>query len=248
VHGSAQGSDVGGDLHFSGQQQLGERGWQVVVPDRPGHGRSPSPGRPDDAEADSKWVDGLLGEGAHLVGHSFGGCVALAAAAHRPTAVRSLTLIEPAMPRLATSDPAVRSFSLKTVRVLFLTFSPQKRINRFVDLVNIPDEIRGGSSDEELKRMGKAIRRLKLPSGKVLQKQLDVVKSAPIPLLVVTGGWSQSFDAIGRIVADAGGGRHEVVRSPNHFPQREAAEQFNDLLDGFMLESDRQSQRAGGPT
>ena len=70
------------------QSQLGENGWQVLAPDRPGHGRSKAPGRPDDPEADGEWVaqllgDGahLLGDGAHLVGHSFGGCVVLNAAA-----------------------------------------------------------------------------------------------------------------------------------------------------------------------
>jgi pimeloyl-ACP methyl ester carboxylesterase len=40
VHGGAQGSN------FSAQRALADRGWQLVVPDRPGHGRSPDPGRP----------------------------------------------------------------------------------------------------------------------------------------------------------------------------------------------------------
>ena len=107
VHGSAQGSSVGGDRHFNAQERLAERGWQLLVPDRPGHGRSPDPGRPDDAEADGALVADLLGDGAHLVGHSFGGCVALAAAAKRPEAVRSLTIIEPAMAALAVNKPVV---------------------------------------------------------------------------------------------------------------------------------------------
>lgn len=53
IHGSAQGGSAGGDRHFVAQRSLGERGYQIIVPDRPGHGLSPSPGRPDDAEADS---------------------------------------------------------------------------------------------------------------------------------------------------------------------------------------------------
>ncbi|MEJ0006720.1 MAG: alpha/beta fold hydrolase [Steroidobacteraceae bacterium] len=93
--GSAQGGRLGGEHHFSAQQRLAQRGWQVIAPDRPGHGRSAAPGRPDDAEADGAWVADLLDGGSHLVGHSFGGCVVLAAAASRPLAVRSLTLIEP---------------------------------------------------------------------------------------------------------------------------------------------------------
>ena len=43
IHGGAQGSSVGGDRCFAAQQRLAERGWQVVVPDRPGHGKSPDP-------------------------------------------------------------------------------------------------------------------------------------------------------------------------------------------------------------
>src|ERR1700678_2806029 len=107
IHGGAQGNKYfGGDRHFTAQQRLGED-YELVVPDRPGHGRSPYPGRPDDAEADGAWVAELLGDGAHLVGHSFGACVALAAAAIKPSVVRSLTMIEPAMPKLAMNRPVV---------------------------------------------------------------------------------------------------------------------------------------------
>jgi pimeloyl-ACP methyl ester carboxylesterase len=83
VHGGAQGTDVAGESNFSNQKILAARGWQPIVPDRPGHGKSPDPGRPDDAEADGTWVADLFGDGAHLLGHSFGGCVALSAAAVR---------------------------------------------------------------------------------------------------------------------------------------------------------------------
>jgi len=107
VHGSAQGSDVGGDRHFSRQQKLSEK-FQLIVPDRQGHGRSASTSRADDAQADGEQIAALLGKGAHLVGHSFGACVALAAAAMRPCAVLSLTLIEPGMQSLAMRLLAMR--------------------------------------------------------------------------------------------------------------------------------------------
>ncbi|WP_375396686.1 alpha/beta fold hydrolase [uncultured Sphingomonas sp.] len=239
VHGSAQGSTVGGDHHFAGQQVLAEQGWQLIVPDRPGQGRSPAPGRPDDAEADGAWVADLLGDGAHLVGHSFGGCVALAAAARRPAAVRSLTLIEPGMQKLAIDDPHVRRFVLKLVTTLVFSFSPERRAVGFAKLVGIPGGIRGGTSREELKARGRGIARLKVPSAKTLRNELETIKQAGIPLLVVTGGWSPAFDAVGRRVALVGGGRHEIVASSNHFPNLMPA--FNPLLTAFMRGADAEA-------
>uniref|UniRef100_UPI001576B76F alpha/beta fold hydrolase n=1 Tax=Sphingomonas bacterium TaxID=1895847 RepID=UPI001576B76F len=200
------------------------------------HGRSPAPGRPDDAEADGAWVADLLGDGAHLVGHSFGGCVALAAAARRPAAVRSLTLIEPGMQKLAIDDPQVRRFVLRLVATLIFSFSPQRRAVRFARLVGIPSEIRGGSSREELRAIGRGIARLKVPSAATLRGELETIRQAGVPLLVVTGGWSPAFDAVGARVASVGGGRHEIIASPNHFPNLMPA--FNPVLTAFMADAE----------
>ena len=51
------------------------------------------------------------GEGMHLVGSSYGGVVALLAAAQRPEAVRSLTVIEPPAMAVAMEDPDVFKFA-----------------------------------------------------------------------------------------------------------------------------------------
>jgi hypothetical protein len=65
-----------------------------LLVDRRGFGASPADGRVD-FERDAEDVAELLADGAHLVGHSYGGVVSLLAAARRPDAVRSLVLIEP---------------------------------------------------------------------------------------------------------------------------------------------------------
>jgi pimeloyl-ACP methyl ester carboxylesterase len=82
--------------------------YKLLVLDRRGFGASPANGRVDfDRDADD--VAELLGERAHLVGHSYGGVVSLLAAARRPDAVRSLVLIEPPAFGLARGDDAVEA-------------------------------------------------------------------------------------------------------------------------------------------
>jgi pimeloyl-ACP methyl ester carboxylesterase len=74
--------------------------WRVITPDLPGYGLSElAPGRGMGLEADAAQIAGLaarLGRPVHLVGHSYGGAVALKLARIAPGLVRSLTLIEPA--------------------------------------------------------------------------------------------------------------------------------------------------------
>lgn len=238
VHGSVQGSSIGGHRHFSAQEKLASRGWQVIVPDRPGHGRSPSPGRPDDGFLDGHLVLDLLGEGGHLVGHSFGGVVALCAAAERPEAIRSLTLIEPALHQLAIADPAVQAFFKRQVAIFQSGKSPAEILAEFSKVAGIPASIRGGQTDpDEAARVGQSLLTVHFPSNDQLQELVAKVAKARIPVLIVTGGWNPAFDASAAIIAPMMGGRHQIVRSPDHFPQL-ASDEFNDVLDRFMRDAD----------
>jgi len=93
-----------GTLTFSGQRPLAASR-RLLVPDRRGFGASP--GSSSDYAVDAVDVVALLGDGAHLVGHSYGGTVAMLAAAARPDLVRSLTLIEPCAHQVAADVPVV---------------------------------------------------------------------------------------------------------------------------------------------
>src|SRR5438477_4425360 len=101
VHGSVGN----GASTWSAQEPLAER-FTLVVPDRPGTPPNP-PVDHVDFEEQAPLVAELLEDGAHLVGHSYGGVISLYAAALRPEAVRSLTLIEPPAFGVALDDPAV---------------------------------------------------------------------------------------------------------------------------------------------
>jgi pimeloyl-ACP methyl ester carboxylesterase len=240
---TSRAGDIRAESNFRAQKPLAEEGWQLIVPDRPGHGRSPDPGRPDDAEADGAWVAALLEDGAHLVGHSFGGCVALAAAARRPEAVRSLTFIEPGMLSFAMSDPSVRRLVRRMIMTMIFSLSAAGRARRVMALLGIPAEIQSSRDRAALTRLGRSLRRARLPSKATLQRELDVIKDARIPLLVVSGGWNPAFEATCDRVAAAAGGRRAVIRSGHHFPQWIGGA-FNPLLAGFMRESDE--KRAPG--
>jgi pimeloyl-ACP methyl ester carboxylesterase len=99
------GSFGWGEETWSEQRPLAED-YRLLLIDRRGFGASPANGRVD-FERDADDVAELLRDGAHLVGHSYGGVVSLLASARRPDAVRSLTLIEPPAFGLARGVDAV---------------------------------------------------------------------------------------------------------------------------------------------
>jgi pimeloyl-ACP methyl ester carboxylesterase len=98
------GSVVGADLTWRRQRVLSDN-WTTVFPNRPGFGQSPPLPR-NDFEAEAPLFAELLGDGAHLVGHSYGAVIALYAAALRPEALHSLTVSEPGALQLAGAPEA----------------------------------------------------------------------------------------------------------------------------------------------
>jgi pimeloyl-ACP methyl ester carboxylesterase len=234
VHGGAQGTSSAGHLNYRDQEVLGSAGWHLIVPDRPGHGASPDPGRPDDAEADGAWVAELLGDEAHLVGHSFGGLVALAAAAKRPQAVRSLTLIEPALLKVATGAPAVRKMLLGIASAMILPYSSKTKALKMMKILGIPDEFALGKDD--LDSLGSSLKRAKLPPKQQMAAWLANVRDHSIPFLVISGS-SAGFQAVGEISAKLGGGSHAISPIEHHFPQWNGAP-FNQLLTDFWTQAE----------
>jgi pimeloyl-ACP methyl ester carboxylesterase len=97
-----------GPEEWAEQRPLAEHGFRLVVPDRRGYGRSPT-AEGEDFLRDADDVVDLMGDGAHLVGHSYGGLGALFAAARRPEATLSLTLLEPGTFALGRDDAEARA-------------------------------------------------------------------------------------------------------------------------------------------
>ncbi|MBS1301300.1 alpha/beta hydrolase [Loktanella sp. SALINAS62] len=82
-------------------------GLRAVLPDLLGHGRSPAwDGQGDYQTANLDAILPMMDRPMHVIGHSFGGTVALRLAVTRPDLVTRLTLIEPVFFALANGTPA----------------------------------------------------------------------------------------------------------------------------------------------
>lgn len=251
VHGGIQGGLGGGPATFDRQRVLGERGWRLRLVERPGFGRSASRGV-DDMMADAEWIAAMLGaeedEGAHLVGHSWGGAEALLAAAIRPDAVRSLTLIEPSLFPIVMTDPALRgdpemqAVGARLGQLMLQSATPAEYAVNFARTVLGPpddpemlERVAGLEADRELAtRVGCAVLQGKMATPDQMRAAADAVAAARIPTLVISGGWSSFFDQVGEVVARFTGGRYQVVPTASHMVQEAAAEEFNTTLETFL--------------
>lgn len=255
IHGGVQGGLGGGPGTFDEQRVLATRGWRLRMVERPGFGDSATRGV-DDMEADAEWIADMLGAedegGAHLVGHSWGGADALLAAARRPDAVRSLTLIEPALFPIVMTDPALRTdpemqaVGGRLAQLMLRSDTPADyAINFARTVLGSPDDpevqarVAGLEDDRELAaRVGCAVLQGRMAAPEAMRAAADVVAERGIPVLVVSGGWTPFFDRIGEVVARFTAGRFEVVPAANHMVQQVSADAFNPLLERFMRDAD----------
>ncbi len=229
VHGSV----VGPERTWRHQLVLAAH-WSLVVPSRPGFGASPSLARGDFA-AEAPLIAELLGDGAHLVGHSYGAVIALLAAALRPHAVRSLTVSEPGALRLAAGDPAVDA-----------TIAHGEQLYRHRDELDARDFVllfRSGvgsahaTPDELPDWLERGARHVmhERPPWEV-ELPLDALARAPFPTLVLSGGHSPVFDAVCDALASQIGAERAVVAGRGHSIPT-VGQHYNDVLERFLRKS-----------
>ena len=223
------GGGMGGVLAWQAQLPLAAH-WRLVMPYRLGYGPSPRPPR-EDFEVDAVYVADLLEDGAHLVGHSYGGAVALLAAARRPEAVWSLTVIESGSSGVARGTPAVDEFERALaalqanppqdpaayVRATFAILEPS---------THLPEAL-----PPPLLDFARRLPTFRWPSEAVIP--VERLAAAPFPKLWISGGHSPAYEAIMDALAHQIGGRRETIPGGGHAPQR-LGTVFNDLLETFL--------------
>jgi pimeloyl-ACP methyl ester carboxylesterase len=201
-----------------------EQRFDVVAPNRGGYPPGP-PLERIDFEQQAEELAPLLGEGAHLVGHSYGGVVALLIAAAHPERVRSLAVSEPPAFALARGNPAVDDL-LGRIEDHFEhgPREPRAFAEGFLALVGsktrLPERL-----SPTLEQGIRATMVERLPSEAEIP--LDELAAAPFRKLVVSGAHHPAFDAVcdvleSRLGAERAvlpGAGHSLVRAPG-YPER----------------------------
>lgn len=228
------GSFGWGEETWREQRPLAEH-YRLLLIDRRGFGASPPDGRVD-FERDADDVAELLEDGAHLVGHSYGGVVSLVAAARRPESVRSLTLIEPPAFGVARGDEAVEELIRSITEAATSSDDPAEYRFKFLRGFGFPAEptpLEGAALEAARASMGE-----RQPWEAVIP--LD--KLTGLPVLLVQGDWcpaplsararaGAAFRAVCDVLYDRLDARRAVFPA-SHNAQR-LGRVFNDQLRAF---------------
>jgi pimeloyl-ACP methyl ester carboxylesterase len=235
VHGSV----MNGEMTWAEQRPLADR-WQLVVVDRRGYFPNPPIDHEDFAEDVPDIID-LLGEGAHLVGHSYGAVISLLAAAQRPELVHSLTVIEPPAFGLALDDSEARAFVDEIPRYWGQgPRDPEAFLRGFLELAGSSARL-PSPLPPPLLQSAKLLMVERSPAEAVIP--LETLREAPFPKLVVSGAHSRAFDAVCDVLERELSAERAVIPGAGHSVPRTGAP-FNDRLEAFLSSADAMREAA----
>lgn len=206
---------------WSDQLALADR-YSLILPDRRGYGES-DPATDPDFERDGEDIVELLGDGAHLVGFSYGGIGSMIAAAKRPETVLSLTLIEPVAFGLSSGQTVVDDLvaRMREVYATAAEVTPEEfdaRFDRALGFEAVVAEVH-----ENARGLLDAARRERPPWE--ARPDLGPIAQAEFPKLVVSGAWHPAFDATCDVVQEGIGARRVVLPGGHGAQHRPAANQ-----------------------
>ena len=216
VHGSVGN----GPATFSALGPLEER-FDVVVPNRGGYPPGPALERID-FEEQAVELAPLLEDGAHLVGHSYGGVISLLIAARYPKRVRSLTVSEPPAFGVARGNPDVEQLVAGLIEFFAAgPYEPSEYLRGF--LASVGSELRLPEPLPPALEQGARAAMVERPPWEA-EIPLDELAAAPFPKLVISGGHHAAFDAVCDVLEERlraeravlPGAGHSVPRAPGY--------------------------------
>ena len=227
VHGSGGNAATA----WAPVRPLAER-FTLVTPARSGYPPNP-PLERIDFETQAEELAPLLGNAAHLVGHSYGGVISLLMAARHPNRVRSLVVSEPPAFGLARGNPAVDAL----VERLDEHFTrgprdPRAFVEGFLAIVGtraqLPDPL-----PPEVEQSIRATMAERMPWEAEIP--LDMLAATDFPKLVISGAHDPAFDAVCDVLEERLPARREVLPGAGHGIPR--APGYLELLSGFLDDS-----------
>jgi pimeloyl-ACP methyl ester carboxylesterase len=223
VHGSV----VNGDLTWAAQAPLADR-FELVIPNRRGFPPGPDVDHVD-FEDEAAWLDPLVTPGTHLVGHSYGGVIALLAAARYPDRLRSLTVIEPPCLKVAAGNPVVDEYVAGSAHLWALAGDTDAFLRAF--LREVGASVPRGEFTPELLQGGRTLAVERHPWEADIP--LAALRAAPFPKLVVSGAHLEPFDIVCDVLERELDAARAVLPGAGHSVQR-LGRPFNDVLAAFV--------------
>lgn len=221
------GANVPDPEHIWQAQRPVAEQYEVVVVDRRGFGLSPEATRLT-WESELADILALVGDRAHVVGHSYGGVLALLLGGHYPERVRSLVAIEPPAFGLALDDAAVAAHAarLAPVHAAGPDLTPEEFFRRFVAAHD--EELPASFTLAPAHRKGVNATRL-TPDPATAPIAVERLATATFPKLVASGAWTPIMETTCDRVASRIGAERAVFPGAGHSPQR-LGHPFNDQL------------------
>ncbi len=236
VHGSTSSGES-----FAAQAPLADR-FTLRIVDRRGFGASPEPDGRVDFDRDAVDLVELLGsDGAHLVGHSYGGVVALLVAAAAPARVRSLTVIEPPLFSAIADHPASMALRRRLEPLFPSVDDPTESawVGRFAAGLGFPPP---DAPPDALETRNIRSSMTERPIWEAVAP-LVAIRDSGVPVLVVRGGWEPYppaaeiggafFGAVCDRLVDELGAEAAAFPGTFHGPQA-SGPPFNDVLTNFV--------------
>ena len=224
------GVGMPGRMAFHPQKKLAAT-YRLWVVDRRGYGESPPLRRREDFEVDAEDLLEILPAGAHLVGVSYGTLGSILAAARDPQRLASLTLVECPAFSMAPGDAAATQ-TMTALDAMYADTAASDRdwFERYLQVLGAP----GGFPDPLPTPFDTTVPMLRHHRRSWDQDlPLDAIAEAHLPVLVVSSGEHDGFEAVSDHLAAVLNARRERIGGHGHLVPL-AASRFNALLDNFF--------------
>ena len=228
--------------HWLNQLDLADE-YQLIMPARYGYYLSPLPEH-ETFDVYAQAIAHLLGEGAHLVGHSYGGVVALLAAALRPEAVYSLTVSEPPAFSLVRGHPDVERFifRMQSKPVPTAQMTPEAFTlflnNAIFDQheTELPERVKAIINSTYGRRGTEA--NMREPAPWEVPIPLDRLAATSFPKLVFSSRTVPMHEAVCEVLVQRLATEHAIISEAGHVIPR-TGRPYNEHLRTFLKKASR---------